>query len=277
MQYVYLTLGAVSILYLILIFLTSPSAKKHKAIEVIQNKYIAHRGLHDKTRPENSISAFEAAVKKGYPIEIDVHLTKDGKVVVFHDGTLKRMCGAQERIADLTLHQLKKYSLSDSNETIPTLSECLEAVNGKVPLLIEFKMENGNTKALCKAANQILSGYKGDYLIQSFFPQVVRWYKIHRKDVCRGQLSCNFKKKSIAKWLSANLLLNFMGRPHFISYRHSDASKLMLRFSKWQGGYPIGWTFQSKEDLEKNKKHFNTWIFEGFSPEDNNEAERKEK
>jgi len=269
MNFLYISLGTLSLLYLILIFFTSPSTKKHKDLEKVKNKFIAHRGLHDDERPENSLSAFKAAVKRGFPIEIDIHLTKDGKVVVFHDETLKRMCGVDKCIADLTLREIKKHKLADSQETIPTLFECLEAVGGKVPLLIEFKMERGNTKELCKAADKILSGYKGDYLIQSFYPQVVRWYKKHRKDVCRGQLSCKFRKKGFSKWLSGKLLLNFMGRPHFISYKHSNSGSLMFKFSVWQGACPIGWTYRSNEELEISKKHFEAWIFENFDPKNN--------
>ena len=264
----YITLGVLCLLYLILVFLTSPAAKKHKDLDLIKEKYIAHRGLHDEKIPENSLESFRAAVKQGFPIEIDLHLTKDGKVVVFHDGTLKRMCGEDVCITDLTLREIKKFRLAGTDEQIPTLTECLDTVKGKVPLLIEFKMEQGNTNALCKAANEILKHYKGDSLVQSFYPQVVRWYKLHRKDVCRGQLACQFKKKGFTKWLSGNLLLNFMGRPHFVSYKHSDARSPMLKFAVWQGAFPVGWTYRSKVELDADKKYFKTWIFESFDPKE---------
>lgn len=266
MTILFITIATLCVLYLLLIYLSSPAIKSHKDLELIKDKFIAHRGLHDETIPENSLASFKAAAKQGFPIEIDIHLTKDGKVVVFHDETLKRMCGEDVCIADLTLREIKKYKLADSSEGIPTLTECLDTVKGKVPLLIEFKMERGNTDALCKAANEILLHYKGDYLIQSFYPQVVHWYKSHRKDVCRGQLACVFRKKGFMKWLSGNLLLNLMGRPHFVSYKHTDHKNPMLKFVVWQGAYPIGWTFRSKEDLEADEKHFKTWIFENFDP-----------
>ena len=112
MTILYASVGSICVLYLLLIFLTSPSAKKHKDISKIEGKYIAHRGLHSETIPENSVESFRAAVKHNFPIEIDLHLTKDGKVVVFHDETLKRMCGEDVCIADLTLRELKKYRLS---------------------------------------------------------------------------------------------------------------------------------------------------------------------
>lgn len=267
MQTLLIIAASISVLYLCIVFLVSPASKRHADLEKVRGKYIAHRGLHNEEIPENSISSFLASCEKNFPIEIDLHLTKDGNVVVFHDSSLKRMCGSEKKINDLTLKEIKEFHLLQSSETIPTLSECLDAVAGKVPLLIEFKMERNNTKALCKAADEILSHYQGDYLIQSFYPQVVRWYKKHRKNVCRGQLSCRFRKKGIAKWLLSNLLLNFIGRPHFVSYKHQDASQPMFKFCVWLGAFPIGWTYQTKKELKQNQTFFKTWIFENLTPE----------
>lgn len=266
MKIALLIVGILSLTYLILVFLVSPSSRKHAELEKIKGKYIAHRGLHSENVPENSLSAFQAAANENYPIEIDLHLTKDGEVVVFHDGTLKRMCGSDLKVAEATLHELKEYRLNQSDEAIPTLQECLNVVDGKVPLLIEFKMENGNTKALCNAADKILSSYNGSYLIQSFYPQVVRWYKKNRKSVCRGQLACRFRKKGFAKWLSGNLLLNFLGRPDFVSYKHSDKNNIMLKFAVWLGAFPIGWTFRTSKELKTNGAFFKNWIFESINP-----------
>ena len=266
MGIIFTILGVLAILYLCLVFLSAPATRKHADLDRINGKYIAHRGLHDDNIPENSLSAFRAAVDQDLPIEIDIHLTADGNVVVFHDGTLKRMCGADKNVAELTLEELKKFRLKESMETIPTLQECLDTVNGRVPLLIEYKMENGNTKSLCEAAEQILLGYSGCYLVQSFYPQVVAWYKKHKKGICRGQLAAGFRKQGFKKWLSGNLLLNFMGRPDFVSYKHSDKSNCMLRFVVWLGAFPVGWTFRTNKELKLNGAFFKTWIFEALTP-----------
>lgn len=268
MEIALIILGSLCLLYLLLVYLCAPSTRKHADLEKIKGEYIAHRGLHDELLPENSLPAFKAAVDQNLPIEIDVHLTADGNVIVFHDATLKRMCGVDKRVTELTLDELKKYRLKESDACIPTLRECLDTVSGRVPLLIEFKMENGNTNALCMATDQILSNYAGPYLIQSFYPQVVSWYKKHRKNVCRGQLAANFKfkKEGFAKWLAGNLLLNFMGRPDFVSYKHSDHSSIMLKFVVWLGAFPVGWTFRSSKELKTNQAHFKTWIFENLTP-----------
>ena len=102
-------------------------------------KYIAHRGLHSELVPENSLTAFRLAVEKCLSIELDVRLTKDCRIVVFHDNDLMRMCGIEGKVFDYTYEQLSAFKLKNSDEKIPLLSEVLKTVDGKVPLLIELK------------------------------------------------------------------------------------------------------------------------------------------
>ena len=270
MTVLYFVIGAVVILGVGYLFLSFPSVRRHKDIKLIKGKFIAHRGLHDLTEdtPENSLSAFRQAVELGFPIEIDIHLTLDGEIVVFHDDTLDRMCGVSGRVEEKTLPELKALRLGNTNYEIPTLEECLQTVNGKVPLLIEFKCVSLKCAPLCKKADEILRGYSGSYLIQSFYPTVLRWYKKHRRDVCRGQLAESFKNASFEKKMSGNMLFNFLGRPDFVSYKHTDAKNISRRFVTKLGAYPVGWTFQSQDELNKNGKFFNTYIFEQFLPKE---------
>ena len=100
---------------------------------------IAHRGLHDKNTPENSLSAFAKAVEKGYAIELDVQLLADGTIVVFHDDSLARMTGNDGYIKYLNKDDLKALKLKGSKETIPTFEEALKVIDGRVPVLIEIK------------------------------------------------------------------------------------------------------------------------------------------
>ena len=105
-------------LYLFLIF---PSKADEKMKKPFMNRYFAHRGLHniEKGVPENSLSAFKKAAEKGYGIELDVHITKDDKIVVFHDDDLKRMCGVDKKTDEQTYEYLKTLSLYNTNEKIP--------------------------------------------------------------------------------------------------------------------------------------------------------------
>ena len=88
----------------------------------------AHRGLHGKGIPENSLAAFSLACKRGFGIELDVQLSRDGTVMVFHDYTLQRMTGCGQKLAQLTTAQLQELPLAGSDQTIPTLRQVLELV-----------------------------------------------------------------------------------------------------------------------------------------------------
>ena len=140
-----------AIVLAVFVFMVFPSLRRHPDRKLLEGLFIAHRGLHNAKEgiPENSIHAFIEAVVNGYAIENDIHVTSDGEVVVFHDNTLDRMCGVSGRIEDKTLSELRELRLLDTNERIPTLKECLEIIDGRVPLLIEFKCETLDCSKLC--------------------------------------------------------------------------------------------------------------------------------
>ena len=126
------------ILFLLLLFLIFPSPRRHKDREILKGLQIAHRGLHNlfKDTPESSLAAIKRAVDLGFAVEIDIHITADGEVIAFHDSETERMCGVSGNIEDMTLEEIKKLRLVDTDESIPTLKECLELINGKVPIMI---------------------------------------------------------------------------------------------------------------------------------------------
>ena len=263
-------LGVLAVLLAAFLFMVFPSVKKHSDLELLKGAFIAHRGLHDlePNTPENSLPAFDAAARQGYIIENDIHITADGEVVIFHDGTPKRMCGVEGKIEDMTLAEIKKLHLLNTDLQIPTLKECLDLVDGRVPLLIEFKCEDSKTcERLCVAANEILKDYKGKYFVQSFYPLAVRWYKKHRKDICRGQLACTFKNGPLVKRMLGCTLFNFFARPHFLSYCHNDEKHPCRRLNTLLGAFPVGWTFRTQQEIDAVKDKFNTYIFEEFVPE----------
>lgn len=250
------------------LFLSFPATREHKDLKYLKGKLIAHRGLHSKEKgiPENSLTAFKKAVEKGYMIENDIHITADNEVVVFHDDTLFRMCSVDGKIEDKTLAELKELRLLNTKEKIPTLKECLEVVDGKTALLIEFKCNKLCCRRLFEAANKILENYDGQYFVQSFYPPLIRFYKKYNKKVCRGQLSTAFKGEALYKRLLGLLLYNFLSRPDFVSYEHKYADSFSFKFNKFLGAFPVCWTLKSEEELEKAKESFETYIFEDFKP-----------
>ena len=112
--------------------------------------------------------SFQERKGSGYGIELDVQLTKDGVMVVHHDYDLKRTCGVNKKITDLTYRELCRYRLMGTRERIPRFVEVLREVDGKVPLLVELKMETCNRKLCKKSCKSFRSNIK-DYIVWNVF------------------------------------------------------------------------------------------------------------
>ena len=233
----------------------------------------AHRGLHDNESeaPENSMAAFRKAVEAGYGIELDIQLSKDRIPVVFHDFTLERMCGVMGSVKNYTWEQLQQFPLLQSQERIPRFEDVLQLVDGKVPLIVEFKVETVDF-SICPIADKLLDGYKGLYCMESFHPACIFWYRLHRNRIVRGQLSDGFLQQN--QWwphflLIQHLLLNFVGRPDFIAYNHKYAASLSRRLChSLYRSTAVAWTIKSQQELDKAKKHFDLFIFDSFLPKE---------
>lgn len=233
----------------------------------------AHRGLHDNAgdAPENSLRAFQKAADAGFGIELDIQMTKDHIPVVFHDFTLKRICGGEGKICDYTYEELQRFRLCGSDQTIPKFEDVLKCVDGRVPLIVELKIEITDT-SICSAGDRLLSEYKGMYCIESFNPLGVLWYRRHRKNVVRGQLSDAFLKEGEYRgplyFLLQNLMFNWLGRPDFVAYNHRYPKELSRRLCR--GLYhnmAAAWTIKSQEQLKAAGKYFDIYIFDSFVPE----------
>lgn len=250
--------------------------RKHPGWDKLKGFHYAHRGLHDLERgvPENSMTAFRAAVDHGFGAELDVHLMADGNLAVVHDSTLTRLCGRDARIEDLRLEDLKDYPLlGGDGETIPLLEEVLQVFAGKTPLIVELKVERGNAAALTDATMKALDKYPDlDYCVESFHPSAVRHLKKHHPQVIRGQLSENFMKTggSLPRYqafLMTWLLLTAATRPDFIAYRWRDRSNGSLRLMRaLYGVHEVSWTVREKDVMDKLAKDGCVVIFENFIP-----------
>ena len=244
----------------------------HKELSQLRGWSYAHRGLHEKGRPENSMAAFRAALEGGYGIELDVHLLSDGNLAIMHDSLLKRTTGCDGRIEDLTTEQLADYRLEGTTETIPTFSQVLELYAGKAPLIIELKTAKGNYAKLCETACQMMAHYEGPYCMESFDPRCVYWLKRNRPDIIRGQLAENFFRSElplhwVLKWIVTNQAINFLTRPDFVAYKYADrkqlSNTLVRGLWKLQG---VSWTLKTPEEYETAVKEGWIPIFEGFRP-----------
>ena len=229
------------------VFLLAPGRATKRQKAPFMGRNFAHRGLHseDKSIPENSLEAFRLAGRAGYGAELDVQLTKDGQVVVFHDDTLDRVCGVHARVDEKSYDELKLLSLCGTNQRIPLFTEVLEIYGGRGPLIVELKTGRRN-RELCEKTYAILSDYPGEVCIESFNPMIVRWFKFHAKDLVRGQLATTMKDYggSVAPrtaFLLSHCLLNFLSRPQFIAYRIGHRP-LTVRLSEAMGAMRVGWT-----------------------------------
>ena len=227
----------------------------------------AHRGLHtkDKSIPENSIAAFTGAVDGGYGIEMDLQLSKDGQVVVFHDDDLKRVCGVEGRVDSFTWEELQEFRIEGTEQKIPLLKEVLALVNGQIPLIIEFKTSPRNTM-LCENAWKILRQYDGDFCIESFDPRIVGWFKKNVPGILRGQLAAPPKhlNSGIAGFLVGTCLGNFLGRPQFIAYQ-AGSRPFTVRIAE-KFAMKVVWTVRSEADSDALEKENDAVIFEFYEP-----------
>lgn len=243
------------------------SSRKQKA--PFYGRNIAHRGLYSKDQeiPENSLAAFGKAADAGYGIELDVALSLDGEVVVFHDDSLERICGVKAGIGEKTLDELRQLALCGSEERIPLLREVLSLIAGRVPIVVELKNGKRN-RELCRKTLALLKDYPGDVCIESFNPLIVAWFRFHAPNLLRGQLSQQlgeYTKSGLPKaeaFVLSNTLLNFAARPQFIAYRIGK-KPVSVRAAELFGAIPVAWTSHDPE----SEKTSDFVIFEHYLPE----------
>ena len=242
--------------------------KKTKPQEELLRDY-AHRGLHNgKDAPENSLAAFEAACQKGYGIELDVQLSRDGKVMVFHDYTLVRMTGCDKKLAELDADELTKLTLGESDQKIPTVQEVLSLVDGRVPLLVELKGETFDT-SLCAKVAEMLRAYKGPYCVESFNPLLIGNMKKQMPETFCGLLYtnvCRDKKKNSALNIALTAMaLNVVARPDFIAFNKEDRDTFAVKVTtKLYKAPKFVWTVNKQEELDTAHRNGELPIFENI-------------
>ena len=234
----------------------------------IFDRPIAHRGLHSDNVAENSMPAFSLAVEHNYNIELDVHLTSDGEVVVFHDDTLTRMCGVDKKISECSYSELSNYTLASTEDKIPTLRQVLEFVDNRVDVLIEIK-NTGKVGKLESATYDILAPYSEHVSIQSFNPFSVKWFKDNAPSIPRGILA-TWDYTPSQKWPISYMLramwLNPLAKPHFIAYdeKYILTSKYLKKRRK--NLKVLSWTVTSKARYDEISSMVDNIIFEGWLP-----------
>lgn len=268
LKYALPALGAAAAAAGVTAFLVAPGKASGEKKAPFFGANIAHRGLHraDRSVPENSLAAFRDAAENGYAIELDVHLTADDRVVVFHDDSLRRVCGVEQDVEALTWRELRDLRLDGTGEHIPMLSDVLAEVRGRVPIVLELK-SSPRRKELCERTWELLRAYNGDYCIESFDPRIVRWWRLNAPGVLRGQLSCTREQfgesaTPVQAFFLSRLLCNFLGRPQFIAYGLDGRKPLLVRLVEKMGAMRFCWTSHDW----KNEVSNDAVIFEFYRP-----------
>jgi glycerophosphoryl diester phosphodiesterase len=234
---------------------------------------LAHRGLWSAGVPENTLAAFSAAAQAGYGMELDVQLSADDEVVVFHDDRLQRLTRASGRVADRTAAELAALAVGGSDQTIPRLAEVLETVAGRSLVLVELKVLGGEEGRLEPRVAEVLDRYGGPVGILSFNPRTLAWFAEHRPRTLRGLNSSAYH--DAAAWMipaaerQALAELDHVGvaRPHFLSLGLDMLPSPTAEALRAQGLPVVCWTVRSAGQWARLAGRCDNLIFEGFRPE----------
>ena len=257
--------------------------------------------------PENSLAAFAAACEAGYGIELDLQLTLDGQVVVVHDADLLRVAGDPRRVEDLTYDELTRIPLfpasrgskpgdlkahplpgADENpplvvtpahapegyyQHVPLFSDVLKLVAGRAPLIVEYKFSDNAAWGereieLMEKGHALLEAYAGPFVIESFNPSAVNWYKTNHPEVCRGQLSwpAPLNPAKPLEFAAGLLAFDWLSRPDFVAYDWTGGASPQVRLTRAMGATTVSWTVRSTAELEQCDQYFDHHIFEAFVP-----------
>ncbi|WP_068076070.1 glycerophosphodiester phosphodiesterase family protein [Novosphingobium lentum] len=238
-------------------------APKPGQVDWLRDATYAHRGLHGSGVPENSPSAFAAAIARGHGIECDVQRSSDDAAMVFHDWELDRLTGQSGPVIEHSAAELGRMTLSGSADCIPTLRQLLDQVAGRVPLLIEIKSRDDLRIApLCLAVRRVLEGYRGPVAVMSFDPRVSRWFHVHSRHVAHGLVVTEDGKRTLLGRLRRHLAL-WSAKPQFLAYDIRDLPSGFASAQRRRGLPLLTWTVRSAEHVDRAARHADAPIAEG--------------
>jgi glycerophosphoryl diester phosphodiesterase len=233
-------------------------------MSLFKNKFIAHRGLHQKkVIPENSLLAFLKAKDKNYAIEFDLTITKDNQIIVFHDDDLFRLCNVNKKVEEQNYSFIKKLKLYDTKEEIPLFKDVLTLINGEIALVIEIKKHN-KLGILESKLVELLEEYKGVYFICSFEKDILFWFKNHKISFKRG-LIFGYSSKKFKRYKYLLFLYKyFITKPDYVSIEESLIGSSVYYFCKKNGLDILTWTIKNKKRFDEIDDKVDGIIFEGF-------------
>ena len=226
---------------------------------------IAHRGFHDLNdkRWENTLSAFSAAIERGYAIECDVHLSADGVPIVIHDDDLRRLTGTEGFVWQRTAAEMAQLRVGGTDDHPPTLRELLDLVDGRVPLVVEIKGTPGHDAGLVKAVGRLLKRYEGQVAIMSFDHWLIREFETEAPGIPGGLTAygtANHETEAHFSMLAHGIA--------FTSYAAGDLPNRFVSFVRERLGMPvITWTIRDQPAIDLTFRYADQMTFEGFEPD----------
>lgn len=229
---------------------------------------LAHRGLHDDERPENSLPAFEAAARAGYGVELDVQLARDGVPVVIHDAHLERVSDRAGTVGRVTAGELQEVRLAGTSAHVPTLVDALARLRD-VPVMVEIKQGRPAAGRLERAVAAVLDDHAGPWCVASFNPWTLRWFRRRRPGWVRvltaGPLHDVGLLEPVRRRLAALTDLRSVA-PHAVSYDLTGLPTEATDAWRASGGLLVTWTAVGPEGLARARTLADNVIFEHVRP-----------
>jgi glycerophosphoryl diester phosphodiesterase len=234
-----------------------------KDASFLKNRPVAHRGYHDMNNAiwENTISAFQRAIDHGYAIECDLQYSADGVPVVFHDDDMQRLCGVEGDIRLKTVGELGLFSIGKTADRIPSLSQLLRLVKGRVPLVLELKGRQGDDEGFADAVVETLEGYNGAVALMSFDHWLLKDLAALESRHPLGLTAEGARPEELALHREAMAL-----GLDFISYHYGHLPNAFITAERAAGRAVITWTVRDAAAADHSYAHADQITFEGFEP-----------
>ena len=224
---------------------------------------IAHRGFHDMNQAvwENTLSAFSRAAEAGFAIECDLQYAADGVPVVFHDDDLQRLCGIPGDVRAKSSVELGMLSVGGTADKVPTLSQLLKLVGGRVPLVIELKGRKDDDEGFAASVLELVEDYKGPVALMSFDHWLLKDLKALDAPRPVGLTAEGTDPETFFVHEEAmHLGLDF------ISYHYGHLPNPFITKERKAGIPVITWTVRGQEGIDKTQAEADQITFEGFDP-----------
>lgn len=223
-----------------------------------------HRGIFDNVQVfENTIKAFKASTYNKIGIEFDIRLTKDKKLVVYHDDNLKRLLKVNKKIENITYDELKTFSFNDDNDMVPTVKEVLELVKGEVPLLIEIK-KTKNRRYLIHELNRLLTDYNGEVILETFDPLILKLIGFSSLKRYKRAILITNSYKGVKDFWYKFYIYNIIGKTSYCNFL--AVPKSLVSYSKMKSNKPLFiWTIKTYQEYLKYKHDSSNLICENYS------------